>query len=582
MMKKIEKAISATTWYACMPQLASRTGHLNATTVQTLKSILSKVLQALPQQGIWHIAGLSHSLSTDRRAIGRELCQDAQSYFLANKRNSDAELVQQSSAFFGHLIDLAALQPKDNSKKIRWTATRDIRLTSFVVPTQAVLYRQASGASGAVPRRQAGLGGAGEHMFIKSFAEEVDVASSKAKPKTITLHTLCGQTVRFLCKQEKNGDLRKDNRCDTSEHHTPFFLIAADAVLLSLPVRVMEFNTVVNRLMQDDPEGRRRSLKMRTFSVVCLNEECGILEWVNNTACVRHLISEAHALWPPGVYPVMSTKEVLHPMMELQTKYENDIDAMTREYRKLVTDRFKPCFHRWFIERFSDPTEWLEARTLFTRSVAVWSAVGHVVGLGDRHTENILVDVANGECVHVDFDCVFDKGLTLQRPEIVPFRLTPNFVDAMGLTGVEGTFRHTMEVCIKVLRDNKETLLSVVEPFIRDPTVAWSRSGRAQRADGPQTKQGAATFQDLDNADAKEALQKISERLSGVYNIVHPHYDRICAAAKGRTPPARGVGAHPEERSMPMSVQGQVERLIAEAIAEENLVQMYVGWQPFS
>jgi hypothetical protein len=32
--------------------------------------------------------------------------------------------------------------------------------------------------------------------------------------------------------------------------------------------------------------------------------------------------------------------------------------------------------------------------------------------------------------VHVDFDCLFDKGLTLLRPEIVPFRLTPNMVSS--------------------------------------------------------------------------------------------------------------------------------------------------------
>ena len=41
--------------------------------------------------------------------------------------------------------------------------------------------------------------------------------------------------------------------------------------------------------------------------------------------------------------------------------------------------------------------------------------MGHVIGLGDRHTENILLDVTKGECVHVDFDCLFDKGLTLAR-----------------------------------------------------------------------------------------------------------------------------------------------------------------------
>lgn len=35
--------------------------------------------------------------------------------------------------------------------------------------------------------------------------------------------------------------------------------------------------------------------------------------------------------------------------------------------------------------------------------------MGHIVGLGDRHCENILLDTSRGECVHVDFDCLFDK-----------------------------------------------------------------------------------------------------------------------------------------------------------------------------
>jgi serine/threonine-protein kinase ATR len=48
--------------------------------------------------------------------------------------------------------------------------------------------------------------------------------------------------------------------------------------------------------------------------------------------------------------------------------------------------------------------------------------VGHMVGLGDRHGENILVDCCSGDVVHVDFSCLFDKGLTLQKPEMVPFR----------------------------------------------------------------------------------------------------------------------------------------------------------------
>ena len=62
-------------------------------------------------------------------------------------------------------------------------------------------------------------------------------------------------------------------------------------------------------------------------------------------------------------------------------------------------------------------------------------------GLGDRHAENIMFDQMTGEIVHVDFDCLFEKGESFEWPERVPFRLTHNLVDAFGVTGVEGAFR---------------------------------------------------------------------------------------------------------------------------------------------
>ena len=43
----------------------------------------------------------------------------------------------------------------------------------------------------------------------------------------------------------------------------------------------------------------------------------------------------------------------------------------------------------------------------------------------------------------------------------------------------------------------------------------------------------------------------------------------------------KGTGASRED-SLPLSVEGQVQRLIEEATAVENLVQMYIGWQPWA
>lgn len=40
-----------------------------------------------------------------------------------------------------------------------------------------------------------------------------------------------------------------------------------------------------------------------------------------------------------------------------------------------------------------------------------------MIGLGDRHQDNILVQ-CNGSVSHVDFDCIFEKGTILKVPEV--------------------------------------------------------------------------------------------------------------------------------------------------------------------
>ena len=73
----------------------------------------------------------------------------------------------------------------------------------------------------------------------------------------------------------------------------------------------------------------------------------------------------------------------------------------------------------------------------FNRSVAVMSVVGFIVGLGDRHLDNFMVDLSCGEVVHIDYNVCFDKGRNLRVPEKVPFRLTQNLQNALGPMGVE-------------------------------------------------------------------------------------------------------------------------------------------------
>ena len=58
-------------------------------------------------------------------------------------------------------------------------------------------------------------------------------------------------------------------------------------------------------------------------------------------------------------------------------------------------------------------------------------------------------------------------------PEKIPFRLTRMLTHAMEVSGIEGSFRNTCEISMKVLRENKESLMAVLEAFVYDPLINW-------------------------------------------------------------------------------------------------------------
>ena len=117
---------------------------------------------------------------------------------------------------------------------------------------------------------------------------------------------------------------------------------------------------------------------------------------------------------------------------------------------------------------------WLERRTTYTRSLAVSSMVGHIMGLGDRHPANLLVDRVTGKAVHIDFGDCFEIAMHREKfPERIPFRLTRMLTQAMEVSGIEGSFRTTSEITMKVMRENKESLMAVLEAFVYDPLITW-------------------------------------------------------------------------------------------------------------
>lgn len=170
--------------------------------------------------------------------------------------------------------------------------------------------------------------------------------------------------------------------------------------------------------------------------------------------------------------------------------------------------------------------------------------VGTILGLGDRHGENILFEEGNGGTFHVDFNCLFDKGLTFIKPERVPFRLTHNMIDAMGMYGYEGPFRKSSELTLKLLRQHEETLMTILEAFVYDPTldllVKKNDKKKKPKNDGVPTT-------------AQEVLESIQRKVKG----------------------------HFKDETVPLGVEGQVDELIKQATNPAFLAGMYIGWCSF-
>ena len=150
-------------------------------------------------------------------------------------------------------------------------------------------------------------------------------------------------------------------------------------------------------------------------------------------------------------------------------------------FQEMMSAAKPAVFHLWFQRNFADAYSWAMAKRNFTRSSAVYSVLGYLLGLGDRHSENLLMDPANGEVVQVDFNCLFLKGENFAVPEMVPFRLTHNMIDAMGMLGFEGSFRHTCEDVMLITRQYRQLFAKQISTFLYDPLIEWCTIQRGQR-----------------------------------------------------------------------------------------------------
>ena len=79
-----------------------------------------------------------------------------------------------------------------------------------------------------------------------------------------------------------------------------------------------------------------------------------------------------------------------------------------------------------------------------------------------------------------------------------------------------------------------------------------------------------------------EVLERTKKRLNGVYNYDAVAAEKAKAYRSGVKYEKKNIRRELSDNKIPLSIEGQVQKLIHEATDEENLVNMYCGWMPFA
>ncbi|KAG8568464.1 hypothetical protein GDO81_014010 [Engystomops pustulosus] len=374
---------------------------------------------------------------------------------------------------------------------------------------------------------------------IQSIAPSLQVITSKQRPRKLTLMGSNGHEFMFLLKGHE--DLRQDER-------------------------VMQLFGLVNTLLANDPASLRKNLSIQRYAVIPLSTNSGLIGWVPHCDTLHALIRDYRE----------KKKILLNIEHRIMLRMAPDYDHLTlmqkvEVFEHAVNNTAGDDLAKLLWLKSPSSEVWFDRRTNYTRSLAVMSMVGYILGLGDRHPSNLMLDRLSGKILHIDFGDCFEVAMTREKfPEKIPFRLTRMLTNAMEVTGLDGNYRITCHTVMEVLREHKDSVMAVLEAFVYDPLLNWRLMDKMMEtvdiSENAHKKPGSTVPESIhtyigDGLVQPEALNKKAIQI----------INRVRDKLTGRD------FSHEET----LDVATQVELLIKQATSHENLCQCYIGWCPF-
>ncbi|XP_038156782.1 serine/threonine-protein kinase SMG1 [Cyprinodon tularosa] len=346
-----------------------------------------------------------------------------------------------------------------------------------------------------------GEASASDAVTIQSVGNTVTILPTKTKPKKLYFLGSDGHSYPYLFKGLED---------------------------LHLDERIMQFLSIVNTMFTKINQQEQPRFHARHYSVTPLGTRSGLIQWVDGATPLfglykrwqqREAVLQAQKAQdsfpqPQPVPPVPRPSELYYSRigpalkavgLSLEVSRRDwPLSVMKEVLKELMEATPSNLLAKELWCSCTTPSEWWRVTQSYARSTAVMSMVGYIIGLGDRHLDNVLIDMTTGEVVHIDYNVCFEKGKSLRVPEKVPFRMTHNIESALGATGVEGIFRLSCEQVVQIMRRGRETLLTLLEAFVYDPLVDWTAGGEVGFAGAVYGGGG----QQADNKKSKREMER--------------------------------------------------------------------------
>ncbi|UJR22353.1 hypothetical protein I4U23_025415 [Adineta vaga] len=348
------------------------------------------------------------------------------------------------------------------------------------------------------------------HIKIVGFDEKILVLHSLRLPKRLTIRGHDENDYRFLIKGGE--DIRQDQR-------------------------IQALFTIMNDLYDNDPncnQSNSAHISIRTYKVIPMSSKLGMIEWLDNTRPLKELIDECYTKseqdiisqdqHPRKLYQDYVTnafqkakptaKATSNTLMYAELFVSLTKNQIQEEFNKIQAIVPSDLLRRAYYKIANSHEGFYTLRQQFITSYAILCTSHYILGIGDRHQSNFLIDTTSGQVIGIDFGSAFNAAtIHLPVPELIPIRLTRQLTQLMSPIGTAGLFRATMIDTINALRENSDLLLSTMNVFIKEPLMEWVEHALKTSR---QVSQSESSPIRSDDTYAKDRIRSARLKLNGI------------------------------------------------------------------